>query len=127
MTKAELEKIIEDIVDWMNYQTPEVAEDLIYHCFPEKAQEYFGLNEDVEPETEDKKELDWSELDDEEFLYTIAQDAGLSKYDYESLMDDYRNLRADEWLDAFKDDLDEDALTEFKRRFCHEDEEEEEE
>lgn len=74
-----------------------------------------------------EKKLDWSDCDDEEFLYAIAQDVGLSKYDYESLMDDYRNLRANEWLDALKDDLDEDALAEFKRRFCNEEDEEEEE
>lgn len=65
--------------------------------------------------------------DDEEFLYIIAQDVGLSKYDYESLMDDYRNLRANEWLDALKDGLGEDALAEFKRRFCEEEDTEEEE
>ena len=87
---------------------------------------YYSI-EQISDDDEEEEELDWSELDDEEFLYSISQDVGLSKYDYESLMDDYRNLRANEWLDALKDDLDEDALAEFKRRFCHEEDEEEEE
>lgn len=82
--------------------------------------------EQIDDDDEDEEELDWSDCDDEEFLFTVSQDVGLSKYDYESLMDDYRNLRVHEWLDALKDDLDEDTLAEFKRRFCKEDDEEEE-
>lgn len=93
---------------------------------------YYSI-EQISEDDEDEEELawsdciNWSDCDDEEFLYTISQDVGLSKYDYESLMDDYRNLRASEWLDTLKDDLDEDTLAEFKRRFCNTDEEEEDE
>ena len=124
MKKEELENLIEDILEWASYQPQEVQDDLIDRCFSEEAQEYFGIKDDIETETEDT-DL-WSDCDDEEFLYTVAQEAGLSKYEYESLMDDYRNLRVDEWLDAFKDVIDEDTLAEFKRRFCEEETEEEE-
>lgn len=120
MKKEELENIIEDILEWASYQTQEVQADLIDRCFSEEAQEYFGIKEET-----DVQIIDWSDFDDEEFLYEVAQEASLSKYDYESLMDDYRNLRVNEWLDVLKDDLDEDMVEEFKNRFCKEEEEEE--
>lgn len=122
MKKEELETIIENIIEWAGYQQPEIESDLINRCFSEKAQEYFGIKEetDVEP-------IDWADFNDEEFLYSIAQDAKLCKDDYESLMDDYHNLRVKEWLECLEDDLDEDTVAEFKRRFCDDEDEEEEE
>ena len=122
MKKAELEKIIEDILEWASFQKSEVQEDLIYHCFSEEAQEYFGIKEETEA-----IETDWLDFDDKEFLHEVAKEADLCKDDYESLMDDYRNLRADEWLDILEDDLDEDTLAEFKHRFCKEEDEDKEE
>ena len=97
----------------------------------EKIKRWFGWEEIPEDEEEDEEEEgdepDWSDWSDEEFLYSIAQDAKFSKYDYDAMMDDYRNLRIREWLDCLKNELDEGSLAEFKRRFCDDEDEEDEE